>query len=54
MDKMIGFKLPEELVEELKRTAKMYGIKQGAIAQSALEREIARIKKEHKPFFEKK
>lgn len=49
--KAVSFRLPEELVERLKKVAEIYGTSQNLIAQNAIERELNRIEAEKKPLF---
>lgn len=50
--KAVTFKLPEELVERLKKVAEKYGTSQNLVVQNGVERELNRIESEKKPLFE--
>ncbi|MFP4164570.1 MAG: ribbon-helix-helix domain-containing protein [Chitinispirillaceae bacterium] len=48
----VSFRLPGELVDRLKQTARKLGIKQTAIVEHAIEKELKRLEKKP-PIFDK-
>ena len=47
----VSYKMDSDVVQALKDLSKAYGITETAIVESAIKKEVERIKKEHKPVF---